>query len=262
MLEISLSHLPKRSQKPRSQGISMVMDKGLSMREAQDLIQVASGLIDFIKLGFGTAQLTQNVAEKIKIYQDAGIAVYLGGTFFEAFLVRNMLPEYKDLLKRLQLTTVEVSDGSIRLEADKKCALIEDFAKDFQVLSEVGSKNNSILIEPKKWIRLMQQELEAGAYKVIAEARESGNVGIYRSNGKAHKLLIDRILSKVDPSKIIWEAPQKSQQVYFIKLLGAEVNLGNIAPNELIACEALRLGLRGDTFFEYLPTEIRKIYEP
>ena len=240
----------------------MVMDKGLSLREAEDLVQSSGHLLDLVKLGFGTSYVTQNIEEKIKLYHSLNIDVYLGGTFFEAFLVRNLLQEYKNLLHKLKINIVEISDGSIQLPSEKKCELIADFTKDFKVLSEVGSKNDSIIIEPRKWIRLMNQELEAGAYKVIAESRESGNVGIYRSNGKAHSLLIDRIKAKVDPTKIIWEAPQKSQQLYFIKLLGSDVNLGNISPNELISCETLRLGLRGDTFFDHLPTDIRKQYEP
>ena len=263
MFDFVLDHLPERSQKPREKGVSMVMDKGLSITQASELVQVAGHLIDFIKLGFGTSYVSAGVKEKIEIYQKAGIEVYLGGTFFEAFLVRDAMDKYEALLEKYKLKTVEISDGSIELPSEEKCKWIRYFEqKKYKVFSEVGSKNDSIIIEPKKWIRLMSEELQAGAYKVIAEARESGNVGIYWSSGKAHKVLINRILSKVDKDKILWEAPQKSQQIYFIKLLGAEVNLGNIAPSDIIPCETLRLGLRGDTFFDFLPKEICKKYKP
>jgi phosphosulfolactate synthase len=251
-----LPHIPKRPKRPREKGLTMVMDKGLSLREAEDLIQSSADLIDLVKLGFGTSYVTNNLKEKIQIYQKAGCKVYLGGTLFEAFLVRNMIKEYKKLLLDLGLDTLEISDGSISLSHQRKCKLITEFSKDFTVLSEVGSKEEGIFISPAKWISMMSKELEAGSWKVIAEARESGTVGIYRPNGTAHSALVNKILKNVPKADILWEAPIKGQQVWFIKLLGANVNLGNIAPNEVIALECLRLGLRGDTFFDYLPKDI------
>ncbi|MEM7162314.1 MAG: phosphosulfolactate synthase [Bacteroidota bacterium] len=251
-MNFKLGNVPNRARKPRQRGLTMVMDKGLSTRQAEDFIEASGELTDLVKLGFGTSYVTKKLKTKIKLYQEADMKVYLGGTLFEAFLVRNKVDEYKKLLNDLGLTTVEISDGSITIPHGKKCKLIRDFAKDFTVLSEVGSKEAGIFISPAKWINMMSKEIAAGSWKVIAEARESGTVGIYRPNGTAHTVLINKILAKVKKDDILWEAPQKAQQVYFIKLLGANVNLGNIAPHELIPLECLRLGLRGDTFFQFL----------
>ena len=237
----------------------MVMDKGLSLRQAEDMISVSGDLIDIVKLGFGTSMVTPRVKDKIALYKDAGYKVYLGGTLFEAFVVRKKFDEYRKLITELKLDTAEVSDGSIILPHDIKCDYIHRLSKDFTVVSEVGSKEAGILIAPKMWINMMQTELQAGSWKVIAEARESGNVGIYRPNGNAHVQLVNKIIDKVKAENIIWEAPIKAQQAWFIKLLGAEVNLGNISPEEVIPLETLRLGLRGDTFFSYLPDNLKKL---
>lgn len=255
-MNYSLTHIPARTTKPREDGTTMVMDKGLSMRQAEDLIDASGHLIDLIKLGFGTSFVTPRLKEKISFYQKAHTKVYLGGTLFEAFVARGQYKEYRKLLDKLGLDTVEVSDGSINMTAKEKCKYISDLAKHYTVLSEVGSKESGILISPAKWVSMMRSELDAGSWKVIAEARESGTVGIYRPSGHAHTALVNRILSKVPAKDILWEAPQKSQQVWFIKQIGANVNLGNIAPEEVIPLETLRLGLRGDTFFQYLPEEV------
>ena len=232
-----------------------MMDKGLSIREAEDFVDSSGEVTDLVKLGFGTAYVTKKLKTKIKIYQEADIKVYLGGTLFEAFLVRKMKNDYKKLLDDLKLDTLEISDGSINLGHKRKCNLIKEFAKDYTVLSEVGSKEEGIFISPAKWINMMRSELDAGSWKVIAEARESGTVGIYRPNGTAHTVLINKILNKINKDDILWEAPKKEQQVWFIKLLGANANLGNISPNEVIPLECLRLGLRGDTFFEFIDVD-------
>lgn len=257
-MNIKLKFLPERPEKPRESGVNMVMDKGLSLREAENLIESSGHLVDLVKLGFGTSIVSNNVKEKIKLYQDNGIKCYVGGTLFEAFLIRNQIEDYYRFLEHYGLDVAEVSDGSMIIDHDEKCMHIEKLSKMVTVLSEVGSKDEGILISPDNWIAMMNKELNAGSWKVIAEARESGNVGIYRSNGSAHTVLIDKILSEVEGSKIMWEAPIKAQQVWFIKLLGANVNLGNIAPNEVIPLETLRLGLRGDTFFSFLPEELNQ----
>jgi len=233
----------------------MMMDKGLSLRETENFIESSGHLTDIIKFGFGTSYVTQNLEEKIKLYQDAGIQPYFGGTLFEVFYARGQFEDYLRVLDKYKLDLAEVSDGSIIINHDEKCELIRRVAQDRTVLSEVGSKDSGILISPAKWIKMMSTELEAGSWKVIAEGRESGNVGVFRPNGTAHTLLINRIIAKINPNDILWEAPQKNQQVWFIKLFGANVNLGNIAPNEMIPLECLRLGLRGDTFFEFLPSD-------
>lgn len=260
-MNFTLPYLPERPEKPRSKGLTMMMDKGISIRQAEDFLSTSSSLTDIIKLGFGTSYVTTQLEQKIKLYKEAGMKVYLGGTLFEAFIVRNMFDDYMKLLDKLKLNAAEVSDGSIVMPHDKKCEYINKLSKNFTVLSEVGSKEAGIIIHPAKWTKMMNAELEAGSWKVIAEARESGNVGIYRANGTAHTLLINKILAKVDKDSILWEAPQKPQQVWFLKLLGANVNLGNIAYDDVIPLETLRLGLRGDTFFSFLPKELKETNE-
>ncbi len=257
-MNYSLSFLPDRGSKPRSKGIAMVMDKGLSYNEAENLIAVAGHLIDYIKLGFGTSIATNGLRDKINLYHDSGIEVYFGGTLFEAFLVRDMYTDFLNLLHKYDLRTVEVSDGSIKLPHAQKCEYIASLSADFEVLSEVGTKDSSVELKKEDWISEMTKELEAGSQMVIAEARESGTVGIYNKDGSANTELIDDIHQQIPEHKILWEAPAKSQQAWFIKHFGAHVNLGNIAPNEVIALETLRLGLRGDTFFEFLPKEIKE----
>lgn len=257
MNNITLPHLPHRTGKPRKDGITMVMDKGLSIRQAEDLIESAGDFIDFVKLGFGTSVITSNLAEKIKLYQQANMKVYFGGTLFEAFIIRNMFDEYVSFIDKFKIESVEVSDGSIEISHDKKCEYIRKLAKNYTVLSEVGSKEESVIIHPNMWIKMMKKELGAGSWKVIAEARESGTVGIYRSSGHTHTALVNKIVSSVNPESIIWEAPQKSQQAWWIKQSGTNVNLGNIAPEETLSLETLRLGLRGDTFFSFLPKELK-----
>jgi phosphosulfolactate synthase len=251
-MNFHLPHIPERPAKPRNHGLTMMMDKGLSLRQVEDFLSVSGHLTDLIKLGFGTSYITPGIKDKIKLYRDAGIQTYLGGTLFEAFIIRGMFDQYRKLINDFKLDTIEVSDGSIILDHDKKCEYIYQLSKDFTVVSEVGSKEAGILISPGKWIKMMNKELEAGSWKVIAEARESGNVGIYRPNGHAHTILVNKILNKVPKDSILWEAPQKSQQAWFIKQLGSNVNLGNIAWDDVIPLETLRLGLRGDTFFQFI----------
>lgn len=238
--------------KPRTDGLTMVMDKGLSIEEVKNFISVAEPYIDIVKLGFGTSMVTPNLKEKLKVYADNNIPVYLGGTLFEAFLIRNCFDEYLAMVQDFGLKHVEVSDGSIIIPHSEKCGYIEKLAKHVTVLSEVGSKDAAHIMPPYKWIELMKAELEAGSNYVIAEAREAGNVGIYRSSGEVREGLVQEILTQIPKERIIWEAPQKAQQVYFLELCGCNVNLGNIAPNELIPLEATRIGLRGDTFDFYL----------
>jgi len=255
-MNTKLSFIPERPSKPRDTGLNMIMDKGLSLRQADDLIEVSADKVDLLKLGFGTSVITPKLKEKVKLYQDAGIEVYCGGTLFEAFYIRRALDDYLRFIDDLGLQCLEVSDGSMVIEEADKCEMIHKLSKNYKVLSEVGSKEAGILISPSKWTSMMSQELEAGSWKVIAEARESGNVGIYRPNGTAHTALIRKILAKVSQDDILWEAPIKTQQVWFIEQFGANVNLGNIGPNDVIPLETLRLGLRGDTFFNYLPDSL------
>lgn len=254
----NLSHIPERPAKPRESGVTMMMDKGMSLKEVESFIDANGDFTDIAKFGFGTAYVTKNLEEKIKLYKSAGIRPYFGGTLFEVFYARNAFNEYRKLLDKYDLDLCEVSDGSIIIPHNEKLELIHELAKDRTVMSEVGSKDEGIIISPAKWIKMMSTELEAGSWKVIAEGRESGTVGIFRPNGNAHTYLINKIIAKIDPNRILWEAPQKTQQVWFMRLFGPNVNLGNIAPYEIIPLECLRLGLRGDTFFEFLPEEVGK----
>lgn len=251
-MNYNLGQIPERTQKPRDFGFTMAMDKGLSIRETEDFLSMSSEYIDIVKLGWGTSFVTPRLDEKLQVYREANIPVYFGGTLFEAFIVRNQFDYYRRVIDKYKLTHAEISDGSIELEHDRKCKYIRQLSEQVTVLSEVGSKDADKIIPPYKWINLMQAELDAGAWKVIGEAREGGNVGLFRSSGEVRSGLVEEILTKIPFEKIIWEAPQKLQQVWFIKLLGANVNLGNIAPNEVIPLETIRLGLRGDTFTHFL----------
>ncbi len=260
-MNYNLPFIPERPSKPRQKGLTMVMDKGLSINEVENLISSSGSLIDLAKIGFGTSYLNTNLKEKIKLYKQNNIIPYLGGTLFEVFYVRGMVDEYKKLIDEYNLDLVEISDGCMNIPHEEKLKLINNFAKNKIVISEVGSKDSEVIIEDDEWTNMMQKELKEGSWKVIAEARESGNVGIYQNNGKANCSLIDNIITKISIDDIIWEAPAKAQQTWFIKYLGANVNLGNISSNEVIALETLRLGLRGDTFFDFLPEEIKNKYK-
>ena len=247
-----LKNIPERPIKPRNNGLTMIMDKGLSLNEAENMVVLKSELTDIVKLGFGTSLLTRYINKKISLYKEAGIDVYTGGTLFEAFIARNQYDDFCRLMDKLKLEMVEVSDGCIQMEHDKKCELIYKLNKNFKVISEVGSKDESLTMKDHEWISYMKKELEAGSWKVIAEAREGGNVGMFKENGDIKESLIKKISNEVNISNILWEAPLKKQQVWFINNFGANVNLGNISPNSIISLECLRLGLRGDTFNNYL----------
>src|SRR5688500_7164992 len=236
----------------RASCITMEMDKGLSVPEAQNFMSVSHPHVDIVKLGFGTSFVTPNLNEKIEVYRSFDIPVYFGGTLFEAFLIRNQFDDYLKVCKQYCISYMEVSDGSITIPHAEKCGYIEKLTKYGTLLSEVGSKDAAHIIPPYKWIELMKAELEAGSTYVIAEAREAGNVGIYRGSGEVMEGLVQEILTHIPGETIIWEAPQKAQQLYFIELVGCNANLGNIAPSEVIPLEAMRIGLRGDTFSLYL----------
>lgn len=251
-MNFNLSQIPERTPKPRLSGITMVMDKGLSVQEVKNFMSVAQPHVDMVKLGFGTSMVTPGLREKIELYQSFDIPVYFGGTLFEAFLVRGQMDDYTAICKDYAIRYVEVSDGSITIPHIEKCGYIEKLTRHFTVLSEVGSKDAAHIIPPYKWIEQMKAELSAGASYVIAEAREAGNVGIYRGTGEVREGLVQEILTQIPEKKILWEAPQKAQQLYFLQLIGCNVNLGNIAPNEVIPLEAMRIGLRGDSFDLFL----------
>ena len=251
-MNFNLTQIPERTAKPRTNGITMVMDKGLSIQEAENFMSIAHPHVDVVKLGFGTSYVTPNLKEKLEVYRAYDMPVYFGGTLFEAFLIRNQFDDYINVCKEFGVSYMEVSDGSVTIPHAEKCGYIEKLTKHGVVLSEVGSKDAAHIIPPYKWIELMRAELDAGSTYVIAEAREAGNVGIYRGTGEVREGLVQEILTQIPQDKILWEAPQKAQQLYFLELIGCNVNLGNIAPSEVLPLEAMRIGLRGDTFELYL----------
>ncbi len=252
-----LPFVPERSPKPRESGITMMMDKGLSLREAENFVASSGGFTDLVKFGFGTALITADLKKKIKVYREANMKTYFGGTLFEAFIIRNRFDEFRKFVDLQGVDMVEVSDGSMYMPHEEKTEYIRKLSGQIQVLSEVGYKVRGLEISHEKWVSMMKTELEAGSWKVIAEARESGTIGIYKSNGSADKELIDDIAKNIPTGNILWEAPNKSQQVWFIKNFGSNVNLGNVATADVVALETLRLGLRGDTFFDFLPGSLQ-----
>jgi phosphosulfolactate synthase len=242
-----LLELPQRSPKPRQEGITHVLDRGLSVAQIDGLVEVAGGYVDFVKLGWGTAVATGNLEAKLARYRDHGIPVMLGGTLTELAIAQNRLDRLVAWLHELDLQHIEVSDGTINIEHDRKLELINRLAQEFTVLSEVGSKDDTRIMAPFRWVEQIQSELEAGAWKVIAEARESGSVGIFRHDGEVRMGLIDEIVHAIAPERILFEAPRKDQQVWFVRRLGPDVNLGNITPEDVLSLETVRVGLRSDT---------------
>lgn len=254
-MNFKMDHIPERTSGKRENGLTMMMDKGLSLAESGFFIDSSAPYTDLVKFGFGTALITRNLKEKVKLYQEAGLKPYFGGTLFEMFFVRNQFEEYRKFVSECGLTNVEVSDGTIKMEHDEKLKCIEILSADFQVLAEVGSKVEGVELSNELWVSYMKSELGAGAWKVIGEARESGTIGLYQADGSANRELIDAIMKEISVEDVLWEAPEKDQQLMFIQMLGANVNLGNIAPEEVVPLEALRCGMRGDTFFDVLPEE-------
>lgn len=254
-MNYDLPFIPERPSIPREYGLTMMMDKGLGLPETESFVDSSAEYTDLVKFGFGTALITKNLSEKIRIYKDAGIEPYFGGTLFEMFAVRNKVDDYLRFADKFGIETVEISDGSMKMDPLEKVRIIKQFASGKRILSEVGTKVKGVEIPNEDWVLHMKAELDAGAWKVIAEARESGTIGIYNPDGSANRDLIDAIMKEISVDDVLWEAPNKAQQVMFIKLIGQNVNLGNIAPHEVVALEALRRGMRGDTFFDFLPEE-------
>jgi phosphosulfolactate synthase len=239
--------LPERSAKPRERGITHVLDRGLSVADVDGLMEVAGDAVDVVKLGWGTSLVTGNLQAKLARFAAHDVPVVLGGTLTEIALRDGRLDGLVAWIRELGLRHVEVSDGTIDLRPERKREIIATLAKDFVVFSEVGSKDAEEIMAPYRWVELIEAELEAGAWKVVAEARETGTAGIYRPDGEVRMGLIDEIAHAVDPARLVFEAPRKAQQVWFIRRFGHETNLGNIAPEDVLSLETLRLGLRSDT---------------
>ena len=239
--------LPERCCKPRERGLTHVLDKGLSTAEIDGLIEVAGDAVDIVKLGWGTALVTGNLEAKLARYRAYDVPVVLGGTLTEIALRDGRLDGLVAWLRELGLRHVEVSDGTIALDAERKREIVAQLSKEFVVFSEVGSKDDERIMAPYRWVEEIERELAAGAWKVVAEARESGTAGIFRPDGEVRMGLIDEIAHAIDPASLIFEAPRKEQQVWFLRRFGIDVNLGNIAPSDVLSLETLRLGLRSDT---------------
>jgi phosphosulfolactate synthase len=224
-----------------------VIDRGLSVAEVDGLLEVAGASVDIVKLGWGTAVVTGNLQAKLARYAEHGIPVVLGGTLTEIAIRQGRIDGLIAWLRELGLRHVEISDGTITLDSEVKRGLIERLAKEFTVFAEVGSKDADFIMAPYIWVEQIERDLEAGAWKVIAEARESGTAGIYRANGEVRTGLIDEIAHAVDAGRLIFDAPLQAQQVWLLTRFGTECNLGNIAPADVLSLETLRLGLRSDT---------------
>jgi phosphosulfolactate synthase len=242
-----LLDLPPRTDKPREQGITHVLDRGLSVADVDGLVEVAGEYIDFVKLGWGTAVATGNLEAKLARYKQHGIPAMFGGTLTELAIAQNRLDRLVAKLHDLGIEHIELSDGTLNIESDRKLELIRRLAEEFTVLSEVGSKDDTRIMAPYRWVEQIQAELDAGAWKVIAEGREGGNVGIFRHDGEVRQGLVDEILHAVPGEKIMFDAPRKEQQVWFVRRLGPDVNLGNITPEDVLSLETIRVGLRSDT---------------
>jgi phosphosulfolactate synthase len=240
---------------PRSGGLTHVLDKGLGPHAWEDVLETCGIYIDVVKLGWGTAYVTPNLRRKLEVLREKPVVI--GGTFFEVVYVKGKVDEYKRWLTDLGLNHVEISDGTVEIPREEKLELIADLARDFTVLSEVGSKDSEVNFAPYLWVQWIKEELEAGAWKVITEAREGGTAGIFRPNGEMRTGLIDEIVHDIDVNDLIFEAPTKASQAWFVKEFGPTVNLGNIPPDEIIPLETLRLGLRGDTLKEVLLSDER-----
>ena len=234
----------------RDGGLTHVLDKGLGPRAWEDVLETSGDYIDIVKLGWGTSYVTNNLERKLAVLKEKRVVI--GGTFFEVVYAKGQLDDYKRWLGELGITHVEISDGTVEIPRERKLELIEDFARDFTVLSEVGSKDSEVNIAPYLWVQWMREELAAGAWKVITEGREGGTAGIFRPTGEMRTGLVDEIVHSIEVSDVLFEAPTKASQAWFVKQFGPEVNLGNIPPEEVIALETLRLGLRADTINEVL----------
>ena len=243
----SFLDLPERPARPRETGITHVMDKGLSIPQIEGLFATAGDYVDIVKLGWGTSYVTANLREKLDCYRDKGVVVVLGGTFFEVCLSQGKLDEWLRFVDELGLTHVEVSDGTIQIPHDEKLEHISRLTADYTVLSEVGSKDDQVVVAPYRWVHMIESEIAAGAWKVITEARETGTAGIFRADGEVRMGLIEEIANRIAVEQLLFEAPQKAQQVWFVREFGPNVNLGNIPPDDVISLETIRLGLRSDT---------------
>ena len=244
--------VPARSPKPRQAGLTHVIDKGLNLRDIEGMFDTGGQFVDIVKLGWGTSYVTNNLEKKIALYRSFETPVVCGGTLFEAVYGRGRLDEFKQWLRDQRFSHVEISDGTLEIPRERKLELIADFAEDFVVLSEVGSKDTDVNYAPYLWVQWIKEELAAGSWKVITEAREGGTAGIFRPTGEMRTGLVDEIAHEIDFHDLIFEAPTKASQAWFVKQFGTEVNLGNIPPDEVIPLETLRLGLRGDTLMEIL----------
>lgn len=245
--------LKEREEKPRQKGITMVLDKGLGLETAESLMNISGDYVDYLKFGWGTSIVHEQdiIKDKVAMYKSHNITPYTGGTLFELAYMNDKLEEFFQEAHDLGFEAIEVSDGSTTISHDKKLECIESAKKDgFEVLSEVGKKDPGLDKELSldERTEYMQNELEAGSSLIIVEAREGGkNIGIYDKAGNAKEDEIDYILDNFDGNKILWEAPNKDQQVFFILKLGNDVNLGNVSTDDITSLETLRRGLRGDT---------------
>lgn len=251
-MNYDLPFLPRRPEKDRQSGITMIIDKGLGIREIESFLESSADFVDMVKFGSATALIVKDLEEKISLYKQAGIRPYFGGTVFEAFFARDMMDDFRRFIGKYMVDIVEISDGNIKIPHNQKCEIIHELSQDMVVLSEVGSKTSKRWFLPEDWVRMMNTELEAGSWKVICEAKESGTTGIFHKDHSANEALIRSIRMGISVDAVIWETPQQEQQTWFIQHFGANVNLGNISSTDAVTLESLRLGLRSETMLTHL----------
>lgn len=224
-----------------------MLDKGATTSEVEGILATAGDYIDVVKLGWGISYVDLTAKERVRLYQSAGVVVSTGGTLLEVAVAQGRLTEFRQWATELGVEAVEVSNGLGTMSPSEKTALVAELSRDVLVLAEAGSKEQTASVEAGDWIDEMAADLAAGARWVIAEGRESGTVGLYEADGAVREALVTRLVAGLPRDRIIFEAPRKSQQVWFLRRLGGRVNLGNIAPDEVLPLETLRLGLRADT---------------
>lgn len=239
--------LPSRQSKPRTRGLTHVLDKGLSLAATIDHLDSTAALIDIVKIGWGIGYLDPRLYQRISVYREAGVIVSLGGTLLEIVAAQGRIEELRAWALECGVSALEVSNGLGALDATSKQELIRTLCKDFIIAAEVGSKDVATPVVAEEWRAEMEADLDAGARWVVAEGRESGTVGIYQGDGSVRDDLVDTLISRIPIDRIIFEAPHKAQQAWFVRAIGPEVNLGNIPPDEVLPLETLRLGLRADT---------------
>jgi phosphosulfolactate synthase len=250
--------LPNRSAKPRRTGVTHVLDKGMAVRDVESVLGVCGPHLDIWKLGWGTAYLDPGLGAKLELLAEHGVLACTGGTLLEVAWHQGKVSEYLDWAESLGFPCVEVSCGVVSMTTDERRALVKRAAERFTVLSEVGAKDPHVGVAASAWAEEAADDLAAGATWVVTEGRESGTVGLFEADGSVREAVVDAVVEAVGLGALVFEAPQKDQQAWLIRRFGPDVNLGNIPLADALGLEALRLGLRADTFPAIQPVPPRQ----